>query len=85
MKTKRTEVSFESREVWRIHPAAGNETRQCPICPGASPMILAEELARASSRSPREVYREIERGRVHFFESPNAQMYVCLASFSEMN
>ena len=48
-------------------------------------MILAESLARASSRSPREIYREIERGRVHFFESPNAQMYVCLASFSEMN
>jgi hypothetical protein len=83
MGNKRTELSFESREVWRIVPAPGGEIRPCPICPNAVPMILAEDLAKSDHRSPREIYRAIEQGRLHFLESSNAQVFVCLASFAE--
>ena len=83
MGNKRTELSFESREVWRISPAPGGDLRQCPICPDAVPMVLVEDLARSDHRSPRQIYRAIEQGQLHFLESSNAQVFVCLASFAE--
>ena len=83
MRNKRTEVFFESREVWRILPAKTGDLRQCPICPDAVPMVLVEDLARTDHRSPREIYRAIEQGQLHFLESSAAQVFVCLASFAE--
>ncbi|HKE59447.1 MAG TPA: hypothetical protein VKB46_22210 [Pyrinomonadaceae bacterium] len=85
MKTKRTEVSFESSEVWRIRQATGADVRECHICPNAVPMVLVEDLAMTTKISPREIYRAIERGELHFVDEPNARVFVCLASFSERN
>jgi len=48
-------------------------------------MVLVEALAKSDHRSPREIYRAIEQGQLHFLESSDAQVFVCLASFSERN
>ena len=85
MNSKRIEVSFESREIWRIRQATGAEMRQCPDCPNAAPMLLVEDLAKTSGISPREIYRAIEQGVLHFLEGEQAQVFVCLATFSESN
>ena len=46
-------------------------------------MVLVEDLARTDHRSPRQIYRAIEQGQLHFLESSAAQVFVCLASFAE--
>lgn len=83
MKTRLTKLSLEHRETWRISRTNDSEIKRCPFCDDASPMIPAENLAIAVNLSPREIYRRIELGKLHFLETPEARVFVCFASFSE--
>ncbi|HEY0427024.1 MAG TPA: hypothetical protein VGC76_04380 [Pyrinomonadaceae bacterium] len=83
MKKTRVEISFEQREIWRVSRADKAETQICPFCLNDAPMISAEDLAALAAASPREIYRQIERGTLHFVETADKQIFVCFASFSE--
>jgi hypothetical protein len=82
MKTSRLEVLFEQREIWRVKHADDLETMPCPLCPKETPMIAAEILASALGQSTRAIYKQIEKGKVHFFETTDMRMFVCLTSYS---
>lgn len=82
MKTKRLEFSFEQQEIWQISHSADTEIPVCPLCVNLTPMLTAEKLARTFRISPREIYRQIELGLLHFHETPQSQVFVCLDSFS---
>ncbi len=45
-------------------------------------MILAEKFASAMNISPREIYQKIERGELHFIETENREIFVCVTAFS---
>jgi hypothetical protein len=79
---KRLEINFEQREVWRISHSNKSETAHCPVCGDVSQMIAAEKLALLAEISPREIYRKIEQGELHFVETSMKQVLVCLASFT---
>jgi hypothetical protein len=83
MNKKRLEISFESREQWRIFSPDQAENIQCPFCKEDSPMLSVENLAVLSETSQLEIYREIERGSLHFVETKKSQLFVCLKSFSK--
>ena len=83
MKKTRTEIFFEQRESWRISRFDKRETPICPFCFDDAPMLSAENLAIFAETSPREIYRQIERGFVHFVETANREIFVCFASFSK--
>lgn len=78
-------MSFEQRETWRVSRGDGIEAVECPFCQTTSPMIAAETLAKLARTSPREIYRCVDEGRLHFFETPEMEVLVCLRSFSETN
>ena len=82
MKTSHFEVTFEQREIRR---ADGTGSHSCSVCPDASPMITAENAAKVLRLSTRQIYRLIDAGAIHYFETENLQMLVCLASLSEWN
>ena len=83
MSKKRLEISFESREQWRIFSPPQTENLQCPFCDEESPLLTVENLAVLTETSQLEIYREIERGHLHFVETKKSQLFVCLASFSK--
>ena len=83
MKSSRFELFFEQHEIWRVKHADDIESIPCPYCTEESPMIAAEKLASASGESPRNIYKLIDAGDVHFVETANMHVLVCLASFSK--
>lgn len=46
-------------------------------------MLAPEEAAALCGVSPRTIYRWVEAGRVHFAETPDGRLSVCLASLPE--
>lgn len=76
-------MSFEQRETWRVSRGDGVDAVECPFCPTSSPMIAAETLAKLSRTSPREIYRQVDGGGLHFVETPELELLVCLRSFVE--
>jgi len=75
-------MAFEQREIWRVSRGENVTTQMCPFCGDQSPMIGAEYLAKIMAASPREVYRKIDSDAVHFVETAELQVLVCLRSFS---
>jgi hypothetical protein len=43
-------------------------------------MLTPEAAAIATGRSPREVYRWVESGQLHFQELPTGKIYICSVS-----
>ena len=76
-------MSFEQREIWKVSQGEDVESRQCPYCSESSPMIAAEKLAKVMCESPRDIYKQIDEGVLHFIETERMQVLVCLASFSK--
>ena len=83
MSKKRLEISFESREQWRIFSPNMAENLQCPFCEEESSMLTVENLAVLTETSQLEIYREIERGALHFVETKKSRLFVCPAAFSK--
>lgn len=86
MKKTRLEISFEQREIWRVSrftQTDADEEFLCPFCFEQAAMIYAEELAACFATSPREIYRRIESGTLHFVETKRKTILVCPASFSQ--
>ena len=83
MSKKRLEISFESRERWRVFSPNEAESLRCPFCAEESQMLSVENLAVLKEVSQLEIYREIERGALHFVEPQRSRLFVCLAAFSK--
>lgn len=78
---RRTEIKVE--EVIRISRRPGAAPNvSCPDC-AAAWMISPDEAALALGATTRSIYRWIEKGRVHFFESGSGTVLVCLRSIGE--
>jgi hypothetical protein len=54
----------------------------CPVCnPGVS-MVVPQHAARIAGVSTRTIYAWVESGRLHFTESPDRSLLICLDSLS---
>ena len=75
-----------TREVWTVRRGAGESAPRargwCGVCAGPSRMLTPDEAAALAGVSPRTVYRWVEAARVHFAETPDGSLSVCLASLS---
>ena len=81
---RRTKTTTETHEVWVIRrarePLGEPPTGSCAMCGGPARMLTPEEAAALCGVSPRTIYRWVEAGRVHFAETPDGRLSVCLAS-----
>ena len=84
MKVKRkTEITLETRRrlIVCLPESEAAEQMFCPLCERDAPLVQAEHAAEIFNVSRREVYRMVEAGRLHFVESADGVLYVCLRSF----
>ena len=76
---KRTVTTIESHEVITLK---SSPRLLCPDCRDATQMLTPVEAAWQTNVSQRVVYRWIEAGLVHFSETVDGGLFVCLAPLS---
>ncbi|MBI1765300.1 MAG: hypothetical protein HYR56_28125 [Acidobacteria bacterium] len=89
--SKRTEITIEQHEITivrsgqhRLLPAEPQRA-WCPVCKEEVVMLTAETAAQVRGVSRREVYRRLERGALHFNETAEGVVQVCLTSLRALN
>ena len=76
---RRRELNIETHQIFVIRPAASGAAR-CPHCGGRAGMVSLDGAMALSGASSREIHRLIEGGRLHFAETPEGALLVCLHS-----
>jgi len=83
VKKKRTEITVEIEEVIR---AFGNSSRTssawCPSCGREVTMVTPQQAAAIVKVSVRTINRWVEAGAVHFVETPDGLLLLCVNSIS---
>ena len=74
---------FETRRtiILRRHGERG-ATRLCPLCAPDVGMVTPEAAAGVAGLTARAVYALVESGRVHFEETPDGLLLICLNSLA---
>jgi len=84
MRRKRTsrtvELTVERSEFFAAARARGPTLSPCSQCGGNSRFVSPAEAARASGESLRQIFRRIEAAKIHFVETPEGRLLVCLDS-----
>lgn len=75
---RRTETLIETHEVWVMRRPGGGR-QPCLECGDGAGMLTPEEAAMLRSVSQMTIYRWVDDGQVHFTETPDGRLYVCLA------
>ena len=80
--TKRTQISVEKREVWVVRGQQKVMAALCEACGTQVEMVIAEQAAAMARVSRRDIYRRVESGELHFTETEDGLLYVCLNSLT---
>lgn len=76
---RRTVTTIETHEVLVVRRRAGEPSLLCAACADEAEMLSPRDAARLSGVSQRTIYRWMEDGRIHFSETADGGLYVCLA------
>ncbi len=80
--TKSIEISVEREEVLLIRKPANRTTLWCAECGARSPMVTLEEAMALTGESSCVTDKRKESGPIHFTESREGLLLVCLNSLS---
>ena len=84
MRKKRTEISIEIDEVIQGISHRPRLTRAwCPACASEALMITPEQAAAMTRATVRTVNQRVEAGSVHFLETTDGLLFVCVNSLNE--
>jgi hypothetical protein len=75
---RRVEITVETERVLLVRGRSVSYTAWCEGCGARVRMVTAEEAARLSGLSTREIFRRVEAGALHFAETPEGELLVCL-------
>lgn len=73
-----TEIIIETDEVLLFKKTSAPIVAWCAQCGAEREMLVPEVAAIIAHRSTREIYRLVEAGQIHFTESADRALYVCL-------
>ena len=80
-KRKRTiEINVETEEFYLLRGSRKAVMAWCPACAAGVRMLTAEGAAGAAGVTTRTVYRWVEQGKVHFTETAEGKVLVCVNS-----
>lgn len=78
-KKRITRITVESERIIissRRHAASA----WCAACRAQTQMLKPEEASAIAAVTPRTIYRWVEAGKLHFTESPDGWLLICLDS-----
>jgi hypothetical protein len=74
------EITIE-REFLAVTSQSGSSfIALCPACRSDVLLLTVEAAALAAAASPREIYRWLETGKLHFQELPTGKVFICSRS-----
>ena len=80
-KKRRTEKTVEIHEVYVIRQTSGPLPALCAECPtGDAIMVAPEQAAVIAAVHARTIYRWVETRMIHYKESPDGSLVVCVKS-----
>lgn len=79
-KKKTTIVTIESRERTTIHRLTRHMVSWCEPCGAEALMVTPYEAATLCSTNAQEIFRGVEAGRIHSFETDGGALLVCSKS-----
>ena len=83
-KNRKTEKAVEIHEFYVVRTASGSLPAICEECSEGGAFMVAPEQAALVTHIPlRAIYRWIESALVHFRETPNGSLIVCLRSLTD--
>jgi len=82
---RKVQVTIETRQLLVVSRAQGSIQGWCSECANDVPLIRPEEAAVLAGISSRTIYRRVEAGLVHFAESPEGWLLICLNSLLDEN
>jgi hypothetical protein len=83
--TRTVELTVERSEFFVARKPRAPTLAWCAGCGGRAPFVAPEEAAAASGVSVRTIFRQIESAEIHFFETPEGRLLVCLASLAPLS
>jgi hypothetical protein len=78
----RTEITIETERVLIIRKRKGSVLTWCSTCAGQVPMVKVDDAAVIARVSCRTLYRWVEAEKVHFAETPEGLVLICLSSLA---
>jgi excisionase family DNA binding protein len=77
----KTVTTIETHEFWIVRQGSTPEIAilPCAACTDEGRMLPLPEAARRARVTERTIYRWVEEGRIHFTETTEGTLYVCLA------
>lgn len=76
---RRIEITVETTRVLAISQSRGR-TDWCPACAAEVKLVTVDEGAVLAGVSARTLYRWVEAAKLHYAETPEGLLLVCLAS-----
>jgi hypothetical protein len=79
-KNSRTEITIETQQLLVIREPGDSVRGTCPQCGPEVRLVSSNQAAVLAGESTRTIYRWIEDGLIHFTETREGHLFVCLAS-----
>lgn len=81
MKTKsRTEITIETDEIMVLRHRIKVSRSWCAQCSEQTALVTADQAAVVAGVSSRTIYRWVEADKLHFMETPEGLLLICLNS-----
>ncbi len=80
---RRTDITMEIDEIVVINTSHASAMARCERCAKRVRMITADEAAAIARVSTRTIYRLVESNLLHFIETPQGSVRICLDSIAE--
>jgi hypothetical protein len=77
---RKVQVTIETRQLLIVRKMNGVSQGWCSECAGHVPLIRPEEAAVLAGVSPQMIDAWMDAGLVHFIESPEEPLLICLSS-----
>ena len=84
MTKRRVEITFERERLIVVGSRSISVTDWCDICGTRVRWVMPDEAARLTGVTARNVYQRVEARQLHFLESSEAGLLVCLESLKQI-
>ncbi len=81
---RKTEITAETHRSLSIKRGHRCQLAWCEECGRQVQMVIADDDAILAGISPREIYQLIETHELHFAETPDGIVFICLSSLRNL-
>ena len=79
---RKTEITIETEQVLIIRKTGQPSRAWCAMCAAEVSLVPPEEAALLTEVSLRAICRQVEAGQLHFRETADGRLFICLDSLS---